>query len=523
MNAPLSDRFRALPSATRELILAEVEREFGAGALADLRYDFEGFWLRATQIVTDEELAPKDRDPPALVVFTGPRGDGKTQSAVTLFDRLVRTGEAKRPRIFAATEGDVDKAVVHGESGIMSLYRPSDPNRPRFMRQEGPAGVLRYPNGTEVLCYSAKVSEGAVSYNADLDLYDDVAKWGAYAYTAWAHARLSCRIGMALGIVATTRRGTHLLRRLLGGNIDGVLMKRGDHLDANRFNLSPKLYRQIRAELGESDLLRQELDDEDTSSTSPFVDLDFDSAPIRILEAPRSDFSEVVVAVDPAEGKGGDHDEWGVGAAGRRHDRHVVALDDASGSYDDAEAADAAIRLCEVWDAKRIVVESNRGKRVMNAIEAAYYRRKIEAMQAGEAIRPMPELVPIQAKDGKVLRAGPLRVLYLGGTLHHVPGLKLLEKQQREWDPSGPKRPRQDDRIDWWVHAVHYLADLGGLGGMKIEHVEGLGDRNRQLVNKSRDRQDGRDLMRSDTVPASDPRSSFRPRGQYSLRKRKIF
>ena len=89
---------------------------------------------------------------------------------------------------------------------------------------------------------------------------------------------------------------------------------------------------------------------------------------------------------------------------------------------------------------------------------------------------PMPTFVPIQAKERKKLRAGPLRVLYLQGTLHHVQGLRTLEKQQREWKPDAPKRPRQDDRIDWLVHVVLHLADLANLGVGAGRQLAGLAE-----------------------------------------------
>src|SRR5205814_123756 len=83
--------------------------------------------------------------------------------------------------------------------------------------------------------------------------------------------------------------------------------------------------------------------------------------------------------------------------------------------------------------------------------------------------------VGVTAKDGKKLRGGPLRKLYLTGMLHHTPQLGALERQQKAWRPDGPKRPRQDDRIDWWVHAVHHLADLTGEGGAGAgEQLDGL-------------------------------------------------
>ncbi|MEQ9319775.1 MAG: hypothetical protein RIF41_11495, partial [Polyangiaceae bacterium] len=387
-----------------------------------------------------------------------------------------------------ANQGDVDKITVNGPSGIMALYDRTDPRRPKWLRAEGPAGTIRYPNGTEVICFSAEVPKAAVGYGGDVDLYDDVTKWSGKE-TAWNHARTSCREGIGLGIVATSAgEGEQELWALLEGSKENkrVLIKNlgwGDErppIRPNIFNLSYAYYETTEQELGDSDFYRREMLGEKVSATSPFSGLEFDSAPIRVLHAARAEFEEIVIAVDPAEGKGGDHDEWGIGAAGRRHDGHIVALDDASGSFDDDEAAAEVMRLCEVWNASKIIVESNRGKRVRNAIVAAYYQRELEvAKAAGDTERvslEMPEIVPIQAKDGKQLRAGPLRVLYLQGTLHHVSGLKLLEKQQREWKPAGPKKPRQDDRIDWLVHAVHFLANLGELGATAAQQLSGLAE-----------------------------------------------
>lgn len=533
----LVDRLRALPPVKRWAIYDAVRAAHEDEGLVDIRMDRDRFWYRAEQLVSPDEIKRRK-----MVVFIGARGDGKTQGAIHLFDKLIVTGVAKRPRIFAANIGDVDKIVVHGPSGIMSLYADDDPRRPRWLKAEGPGGTLRYPNGVEVLCFSAEVSKGAVGYGGDVDLYDDVTKWSGKE-TAWNHARTSCREGIGLGIVATsTGEGEQELWALIEGSREDpkTLIKdcsgpaTKPPTRPNIFNLSYGYYDQMATELGDTDFYRHEMLGEKTGASSPFTGLEFESSPIRILSAPRSDFTKIIVAVDPAEGKGGDHDEWGIGAAGVRRDQHCVALDDASGSYDDDEAGDEIARLCDVWGVEEIVIESNRGKRAQSTIKQAYDARdlrwreeRLEAELNGTAHTrprpaPMPRLVPIQAEDRKVLRAGPLRGFYRQGTLHHVPGLHLLEKQQREWKPRGPKRPRQDDRIDWLVHAVLYLTGLVGDPTLRLEHVEGLGDRNRQLVNKRRDREDGRDLMRSDTVSASDPRSSFRPRGQFSLRKKRI-
>lgn len=472
------DRFRRLPPAARRACFEALSKT--PGALADVRYDFEGFWAHEHQRVSVEEL-----EAARLVVFAGPRGQGKTEAAVQLFIREIHAGRATRPRIFAANEADVDKVVVHGISGIMAALPKSE--RPRWVASEGPAGVLRFRNGTEALCFSARVPDAAVAHAGDLDLYDDVAKWPSHtAMTAWAHADMSLRVGYACGIVATTRRGTTMLRKLLDGKVDGVLMKRPTDLRVNRFNLSRKMYNSLLAEIGGTDLLRQELYDEDISASSPFAGLNFDVAPIRVFEAPRGSFAEVVVCVDPSDGKGGGHDDWGIGAAGRRHDRHVVALDDETGQYDDDEAGAKVIEMAERWGARKVIVERNRGeKRVASVIKAAHYKRRYE--RGDDALVPLPEIIGVTAKEAKKLRAGPLRALYLEGMLHHVAGLAALERQQREWEPDGPKRPRQDDHIDWWVHAVMHLAGLeAGAGATAADQLEGMAEATARALRAAR-------------------------------------
>lgn len=476
------DRLRMLPPAYRRALFDELGKT--PGLISDLRFDWERFWARPEQLITPEDIATH-----GLIVVAGSRGEGKTRTIVETFVREIEAGRAESPRIFAATEADVDKVVVHGkQSGIMTHLPPEAKARWRWCPDEGPAGTIkvrrRDGGEIEIICFSVHRPETAVSHAGDLDLYDDVAKWGPFAATAWAHARLSCREGYACGLVATTRRGTALLKQLLDGDMEGVLVK-NLRLGGNRGNLNAAWRRRMRIELTKvvGDLVRQELDDEDISAKSPFANLPWET--IHIPTVNRDEFEELVCAVDPSDGKGGTHDEWGIGAAGRRTDKHCVVLEDQSGSYDDAEAGERILELCERRGISKIIVEVNRGPRVLSAIKAAHLARELKRIlqNPGSSPRPMPELIGVVARDGKVLRAGPVRVLYLDGLVHHAPGLDVLdtrggeerslEKQMREWDPTTAlKRPRMDDRIDWLVHALTYLAELGGKPGEMSEAEE---------------------------------------------------
>lgn len=504
----LADRLRDLPLEAREALYKFYAKR--RGLLCDVRYDWE-FWSRPDQRVSDEELEIHP-----VVCFTGPRGCGKSRAGIQLWLRPILAGEVRRPRIIAATEYDVEDTVVFGDSGIMACIPPGE--RPVWLKSDGPAGKLRFKNGIEALCFSAKVPGQLIGNQGDHDLYDDVAKWEPNIRAVWEQARVSCRLGRRTGILATTDDDYLELAEVLA--VAGALVRRPADVFANRYNLAASFFEELAVEV-DKDFYDAAVYGTKIPNMSPFSGINFGASPVRVLSARPDDFAEVVVAVDPSDGKGGTHDDWGIGAAGRLHDRHIVAIEDRSGQCTEDEGADAALDLCVAWGARVIVVESNRGPRVRSAIKAAFYKRIAEGNQ--DVPSEIPEIVGVTATDGKKLRAGPLRRLYLQGMLHHTPNLAALERQQKAWRPDGPKRPRQDDRIDWLVHAVTHLGGLSdGERPPNLDEIEGLAQRVRRIqAGGSRDA--AVDMIRSDKVSAEDPRSSFHARARRpSLSKRSV-
>lgn len=444
MSLALVDRVRRLPRPLREALYARLP----PGSLATRHYDWRGFWARPDQ------LPPPPEVDWGILVFRGGRGAGKTRAMLELLLEEIFAGRCRFPRLVAKTRDDIEGTLVHGPSGILNILPRN--RRPEWRASKDAAGLAIFPNGVRLRCCAACEPEQLVGQGSDLDALDDPAKWGTNIDEAWEQSRASCRLGYARAIVATTFRGSATLRKLLQkADFNGLVLRDCD-TSANAGNLAPRFLRDTIGDMDEA-FRRREIDGIDESAASPFVGVDFDKPPVRLAALDRDEIAEVVVAVDPAEGKGPGHDLWGIGAACRRHDRHVVALEDASGSYDDDEGARKALDLCETWGACKIIVEDNRGPRVSNALKAVWYERQAR----GQAKRiAMPEIVGVTAKEKKKVRAGPVRPLYLRGVAHHLPGLAALEKQQREWDPDAPPRPQQDDRIDWLVHAFFYLAAL---------------------------------------------------------------
>lgn len=458
----MADRIRALPEADRAKVYAMLREDPAAARW--LAFEWERFWARPDQVVTQDE-----REGAALIVFTGPRRAGKSLGAIQYWTREILEGRSEWPRIFVASEADVVGTVLDGPSGIRRWFPRECWPAHRAQSDDGPAGELVFPNRVKVRCFAATSPGRPRGRGGDLDLYDDVAAWAPdkSAEELWKNARVSCAeprpgLGTAQGVVATTRRGTRLIENLLRGTSARVVIKRPPDARANAANLAIGYHAQADAELSEldEDWAAEELEDQERSARSPFDGISFRALRTTVEI---SDLDEVVIAVDPADGKGGAHDEWGIVAmARRRSDRHLVVLEDRSGSYDDREAGEAAIELLERWRGSAVIAETNRGPRVVSLLRAGFLAREVRALREGRGgLRGEPRFIGVNATENKRLRAGPVVNLYRSGLVHHVEGLSKLEAQMAGWDPDAPKRPRTDDRIDAAVHGATYLAGLG--------------------------------------------------------------
>jgi phage terminase large subunit-like protein len=462
----LADRLRALSPAARDAIFARIAAK--PGALSDLRHDWRGFWARDEQLVSVEEIQAN-----GLIVFTGVRRSGKTRAVTETFNGEILAGRAKQPRIFAATMADIADTVIHGPSGIMACLPRH--LRPRWYQDKGKAGKLVYRNGVEVLTFTSEVPEGCVGTGGDLDFYDDVAKWGSGTALTWSHARYSCSAGYACGLVATTRRGTAVLRKLLQGKTKGVLVKRPVDTRANRWNLNAKYFDQMAEELGGSLLFAQELEDQDIEGASPFASTDFSE--LRIATVPK--LRAVGVWVDPATSSASYSCEVGVVAVGITEADVLVGLEDASAVMSAAEWPGVAVTLQEKWSAvapTHLGIETNKGGNMGPELLRA--EERIRRLRAGKPGVSVIEIRTAVAAKSKPMRAGPLARLAAAGQLRMCSGLTVLEGQLRELDDTGVAK---SDRADAFVHAGVDLAKLDQEQEEKTDQLTGLGDANRAI------------------------------------------
>jgi phage terminase large subunit-like protein len=462
----------ALVDQLRQGPPAEVEALLSTWTILDaeaLAWEWRPFWARADQI------APAGKWKHWLLI--GGRGSGKTESLSRWVIERARAGLGPI-RLIAGTLADVRTTMVEGEqSGILAL------SPPEFMPTWDPsaddgAGLLTWtlPDGRKVYArgFSAERPKRLRGKQSRTDAYDDLAGMGPRAKEVLDMAQFGLRVwGDTRAAYTTTPEDVPVIVHLLEGELAGMVMSRSE-TDANIGNLSQDFIGTTLAPYAGT-----ELEDQERrgilirkSKSSPFHGIDFAAAPCRISSVDPAELEEIAIGVDPAEGVGEEHDEWGIVVAGRRRDRHVVTMEDLSDLLDSDDAGARVIGAALTWGARCsgahvvVVAETNRGEdRVVTVLKAAYYKLAAAAAQEGRAIAALPEVVGVRAKEGKILRASDVRPLFVLGVAHHLAGLAFLEAQALALKPGGPKRRRQDDRIDAEIHALHHLCGLGDGAG----------------------------------------------------------
>ncbi|MEU5660087.1 terminase family protein [Streptomyces sp. NPDC047737] len=182
------------------------------------------------------------------------------------------------------------------------------------------------------------------------------------------------------------------------------------------------------------------------------------------------DLDRIVISVDPAGGDSSVNDEVGITAAGSAwvetagaHHAHpeqrdeFYVLDDKSASLGADEWGIVACQLAIDWRADAIVVESNFGGDMTSQVIKQAWQELSRTGRTNGML--MPRLLPVNAKQGKRLRAEPIAQLYGQGRVHHVGQFTKLEGQMVTWMP-GMDSP---DRMDACVHALTELAEIDGL------------------------------------------------------------
>ncbi|MGR3524848.1 MAG: DNA-packaging protein [Paracoccaceae bacterium] len=380
-----AERLAALPKSEQEAFLSSLT---DAEAEA-LLYDWRGFNARPDQI------AP-DGDWDIWLALAG-RGWGKTRTGAEWIREQVEAG-AKRIALVAETAADARDVMVEGESGLLSLYPPSD--RPLY---EPSKRRVTWANGAVATLFNATEPDQLRGPQFDCAWSDEIAKW-RYARESWDQLQFGLRLGAhPRQMVTTTPRPIELVKAIVSGQEGKVVVTRGRTMD-NASNLAAPFLRKIKAKYEGTRLGRQELDAEILGDLPGALWSLNQIETYRTRVQPDS-MGRVLVAVDPAVTHNEDSDEHGI-IVGGLTGQDAVVLHDGSLQGTPLDWARRAISLHDSYNADGVVVEVNQGGDMV--------------AQTLRSVRPNINVIEVRASRGKHIRAEPIAALYEQGRIRHI-------------------------------------------------------------------------------------------------------
>ncbi|PCJ24144.1 MAG: ATP-binding protein [SAR86 cluster bacterium] len=391
-----------------------------------LIYDWRGFNARPNQI------APGG-DWDIWLALAG-RGFGKTRMGAEWVKEQVEAG-CMRIALIAETQKDLEKVMIEGDSGLLSLYPESQ--RPKYTKKPV---EIKWANGAIASGYNATEPNQLRGPQFDAAWGDEIAKW-RYARETWDQLQFGLRLGNDPRVfLSTTPRPIQLLKDIIAGQEGEVTVTHGKTTD-NRSNLSSKFMKKILKRYEGTRLGRQELDAELLGDIPNAL---WSLTNIDLYRTPNKPehFDRIVVAVDPAVTNTERSDAHGIVACGQVGQEGYVLADDSTKGTPE-EWARAAISCYDKCQADCIVVEVNQGGDMV-----------------ASTIKTIRQNIPIRevrASRGKHVRAEPISSLYQQGRVHHVGAFIELETEMTMMTSAGYTGEGSPDRLDALVWGMTEL------------------------------------------------------------------
>jgi len=425
-----ADYLRTLPTEEVKQALSQLTPH----QLDELQHSYK-FLARDNQL-------PPDGDWNVWFLNCG-RGFGKTWTGVQWVREQVKQGK-KRIAAVAATNSDIERVMVKGESGFLSLcwkgdktYRGKELGYPEWSPTKR---TLTWSNGAKVEFYSAEEPERLRGPQFEAAWGDELAAWNKDQET-WDMLQFCLRLGKHPRVcVTTTPKSTVLVRKLLKD--PKTVVTTGSTFE-NTNNLADTYLKAVKEQYEGTRLGRQELyaevltENEGALWTADMID----ACQIDRSELP--DIVRKVVAVDPAVSSNVESDSTGVVVAGIDINGKAYVLGDYTLKASPETWANKVAELYHLFECDRIVYESNQGKDLIPSL-----------------FKTIDENLPLKgvhASSAKIARAEPVSALYEQGKVHHVrnpedPSASLteLETQMTTYEPMGKyKSPDRYDALVW--------------------------------------------------------------------------
>lgn len=363
---------------------------------AALLYDWSK-WARPKQI------APTG-DWDGWLILAG-RGFGKTRTGAEFVRDAVQSGNAKRIALIAETAKDGRDVIVEGESGILSCCPPWD--MPEY---EPSKKRLTWKNGAQAFLYDAREPGQLRGPQHDLAWMDELAKY-RYAQELFDQMLFGLRLGKhPRWIATTTPRPIKLIKDLMK---DPRVHITTATTHENLSNLAASYRKNVIERYANTRLGRQELNAEILGDIPGALWRQQNIDEFRIIKAPL--LRRIVVAIDPATTNDENSNETGIIIGGIDNKNEAYILDDYTIKGTPEQWARKAISGYRLYQADRIVAESNQGGLMVESVM--------------RSIDPYIPISLVRATRGKYIRAEPISALYDQGRVHHVGIFPDLEDQ----------------------------------------------------------------------------------------------
>ena len=443
---------RITAETLRQLPPAKVKKLFtqlGPAKVDELQHDWS-FWGR------DAQFPPTDNEWNTWLINAG-RGFGKTRCGAEWVREQVKLGH-KRIACVASTNSDIERVMVKGESGFLSVCWKHDKTHKDthigFPEWSPTRRSLTWANGAKVEFYSAEEPERLRGPQFSAAWCDELAAWNKDIDT-WQMLQFCLRLGKHPRVcVTTTPKPTKLMRELLKNS--KTVVTSGSTFD-NSANLADTYLTAVRDQyegtrIGRQELYAEVLEEAEGALWSTDM---LDAAHVKHEDVP--DLTRIVVALDPAVTANAESDMTGIVVAGIDINGIAYVLGDYTDKLSPQGWAAKAIQLYHHYEADRIVAEVNQGGDMV----------KTTVHGEDDSV----SYKAVRASRGKYARAEPVSALYERGLVKHVSNppdgasLNELETQMRTWEPLG--RIGSPDRLDAMVWAITDLS-LNGYSKPKL-------------------------------------------------------
>jgi len=368
------------------------------------------------------------------------RGWGKTRTGAQWVIEQARKRPGSIGCLLGATSADVRDTMIHGDSGILACSPPD------FMPVWEPSkNWLTWPNKARALVRTAEKPDRVRGPNLDWAWVDEFAAF-RFIEQAWEMLQMCLRKGANPQVCITTTprplpQIIHLVEQA-ASNKGEVVCTRGSSWD-NYWVLSSRWFKRV-VEGAKGALARQEVWAEILDRVEGAL-WSFEQIWALQVDHVPENLEAIVVAVDPSEEDGPDNDECGIIVAGRDSNLHGYVLEDLSERCAAPVWARKAYEAYLRWEADCIVVETNRGGKMVRATIYSVIRE-------GE---PRPRIVEVKASRGKRTRAEPCSAVWAERRFHMVGKFSKLENEMCTYVPGVSKK--SPNRLDAKVWAAAHL------------------------------------------------------------------